>query len=200
MADRVSLATLALAKAYTDESIAGAGAIKGKNCEIQSVEPITGGNRVTFAWYDGQDVIQTTAIDVMDGEQGEQGIKGDKGDKGDTGNGIANIQKTSSVGLVDTYTITMTDGTSYFFTVTNGSGGGSNVVPNPEGEATDDLSKVSIDGTIYSVAGAVQEEVSEILDGQSINSFGDVETALNDKADTSSLPDIGADGYLELNN
>ena len=30
--------------------------------------------------------------------------------------------------------------------------------------------------------------------------FGDVETALNDKADTSSLPDIGADGYLELNN
>ena len=34
--------------------------------------------------------------------------------------GIANIQKTSTVGLVDTYTITMTDDTTYTFTVTNG--------------------------------------------------------------------------------
>ena len=34
--------------------------------------------------------------------------------------GIANIQKTSTEGLVDTYTITMTDDTSYTFTVTNG--------------------------------------------------------------------------------
>lgn len=46
--------------------------------------------------------------------------------KGDTGNGIANIAKTGTQGLVDTYTITMTDGTTYTFTVTNGqSGGGS---------------------------------------------------------------------------
>lgn len=33
---------------------------------------------------------------------------------------IANIAKTGTVGLVDTYTITMTDGTTYTFTVTNG--------------------------------------------------------------------------------
>ena len=44
--------------------------------------------------------------------------------KGDTGNGIANIAKTSTQGLVDTYTITMTDGTTYTFTVTNGQNGG----------------------------------------------------------------------------
>lgn len=43
--------------------------------------------------------------------------------KGDTGNGIANIAKTSTQGLVDTYTITMTDGTTYTFTVTNGQNG-----------------------------------------------------------------------------
>ena len=39
------------------------------------------------------------------------------------GVGIANIEKTGTVGLVDTYTITMTDGTPYTFTVTNGRDG-----------------------------------------------------------------------------
>jgi len=43
--------------------------------------------------------------------------------QGATGNGIANIAKTSTQGLVDTYTITMTDGTTYTFTVTNGQNG-----------------------------------------------------------------------------
>lgn len=42
--------------------------------------------------------------------------------QGATGNGISNIAKTSTQGLVDTYTITMTDGTTYTFTVTNGQG------------------------------------------------------------------------------
>lgn len=41
--------------------------------------------------------------------------------KGQAGNSIASIEKTSTVGLVDTYTITMTDGTiGGTFTVTNG--------------------------------------------------------------------------------
>ena len=43
--------------------------------------------------------------------------------QGATGNGIANIAKTGTQGLVDTYTITMTDGTTYTFTVTNGQNG-----------------------------------------------------------------------------
>lgn len=42
------------------------------------------------------------------------------GFKGDTGNGIASIEKTGTSYGVDTYTITMTDGTTYEFTVTNG--------------------------------------------------------------------------------
>ena len=42
--------------------------------------------------------------------------------KGETGNGIASIEKTSSSGLVDTYTITYTNGTTDTFTVTNGKG------------------------------------------------------------------------------
>lgn len=42
--------------------------------------------------------------------------------KGEAGGTIAGIQKTGSSGLVDTYTITLNDGTTQTFEVTNGSG------------------------------------------------------------------------------
>lgn len=48
---------------------------------------------------------------------------GDPGNPGETGNGIANISKTDTSGLVDTYTITYTDGTTTTFTITNGQNG-----------------------------------------------------------------------------
>lgn len=57
---------------------------------------------------------------------GLRGLKGDKGDTGNTGatgNGIASVSKTGSSGLVDTYTITYTDGTTATFTLTNGKDG-----------------------------------------------------------------------------
>ena len=69
-------------------------------------EPIDGGYRLTITR--GSDV-QT--LDIMDGV------------------GIAGIEKTASVGLTDVYTITLTDGSSYEFTVTNGSGGSGADVP-----------------------------------------------------------------------
>lgn len=52
--------------------------------------------------------------------KGDKGNKGDKGDTGETGNGIESIIKTATVGLVDTYTITFTNGNTTTFTVTNG--------------------------------------------------------------------------------
>lgn len=52
-----------------------------------------------------------------------RGNKGETGDTGETGNGIASITKTGTSGLVDTYTITYTDGTTTTFTVTNGRNG-----------------------------------------------------------------------------
>lgn len=57
------------------------------------------------------------------GPQGAQGEKGETGATGATGNGIASIEKTGTSGLVDTYTITYTDGTTTTFTVTNGADG-----------------------------------------------------------------------------
>ena len=105
---------------------------------------------LTLIFTDGTSVT-TTSIRGAQGEQGIQGIqgergiqgiqgvqgeKGDKGDKGDTGstgatgatgNGIASVTKTGTVGLVDTYTITFTDGTTTTFTVTNGQNGSGSV-------------------------------------------------------------------------
>ena len=73
---------------------------------LLTTEPIDGGYRLTITR--GSEV-QT--LDVMDGV------------------GIAGIEKTASVGLTDVYTIALTDGSSYEFTVTNGSGGSGADVP-----------------------------------------------------------------------
>lgn len=78
------------------------------NDYMLSVTEIDGGHRLTITR--GSDV-QT--LDIMDGV------------------GIAGIEKTESIGNVDVYTITMTDGSSYTFTVTNGSGEG--VAPGTDG-------------------------------------------------------------------
>lgn len=48
--------------------------------------------------------------------------KGNTGDTGPTGNGISSIAKTSTSGLVDTYTITYTNGNTTTFDVSNGNG------------------------------------------------------------------------------
>ena len=65
----------------------------------------------------------------VEAKNGEQGIQGEQGEQGV---GISKIEKTSTAGLVDTYTITYTDNTTSTFTVTNGangSGSGSVVLP-----------------------------------------------------------------------
>lgn len=110
-----------------------------------TVQDITNGHRVTIT-----DATGTTTFDVMDGENGVDGISpdvsiqnitnghrvtitdaggthtfdvmdGEPGQPGATGNGIASIAKTGTSGLVDTYTITYTNGQTTTFNVTNGS-------------------------------------------------------------------------------
>lgn len=58
--------------------------------------------------------------DGKDGINGINGKDGINGKNGADGVGISSIEKTSSDGNVDTYTITMTDGSTSAFTVTNG--------------------------------------------------------------------------------
>lgn len=93
--------------------------------------------------------------------------KGDKGDTGNTGangNGIASIEKTGTSGLVDTYTITYTDGTTTTFTVTNGQ----------DGTGAGDMTKLKYDpdNTVYDEGGIpnyVHKEISiDSADGNPI--------------------------------
>ena len=60
---------------YTDEAVAGGGAIKGKNCVIDSIVEIEGGNRITFKWTLDNGTVQTETMDVMDGIDGRGILK-----------------------------------------------------------------------------------------------------------------------------
>ena len=65
---------------------------------------------------------------------------------GGSGKGIAKIEKTSSDGLIDTYTITFTDDTTTTFTVTNGAPG----APGAQGDdyVLTDTDKANIAGKV----------------------------------------------------
>ena len=93
-------------KGITEETIAEA---------IQSIVTNDDGS-LTFVLPDERE-ITTDSLTGPQGEQGPQGIQGP------TGVGIASIEKTGTSGLVDTYTITYTDGDTDTFTVTNGENG-----------------------------------------------------------------------------
>lgn len=62
--------TLAAARKYTKESLLGGGAIVGKNVQVSKIEPIIGGNRVTFSYTLDEGTVKTSSIEVMNGEQG----------------------------------------------------------------------------------------------------------------------------------
>lgn len=69
--------------------------------------PLTGGVKCSVI-----SVVETTGAAGADGADGQDGV------------GIESIEKTDTQGVVDTYTITLTNGQTYTFTVTNGIGGG----------------------------------------------------------------------------
>lgn len=76
---------LAAGKKYTKDSLLGVGAIQGKPCQIQSITPIAGGNRVTFLWVDNSGIEHTSILDVQNGAQGQRGEKGETGAMGPQG-------------------------------------------------------------------------------------------------------------------
>lgn len=89
----IDVETLGAANSYTRNSLNGVGAIAGKPCQIQSIDSIDGGKRVTFLWIDNEGNEHTSTMDVMNGDKGAAGTKGDKGDTGDVGpRGLQGIQ------------------------------------------------------------------------------------------------------------
>lgn len=94
--------------------------------EKTATDGLTDTYTITFADGSTSNFALTNGQDGEKGEPGapgETGEKGEKGDTGATGTGISSVQKTGTVGLVDTYTITFTDGRKTTFTVTNGKNG-----------------------------------------------------------------------------
>lgn len=125
----ISIETLVAAKKFTSETVLGGGAVVGKNVTISSITPIDGGNKITFSYTLDNGTVKTSTLDVMDGAAGKDGktpVKGvdyKDGEKGDNGIGITSVAKTKTEGLVDTYTITFTDGSTFNYDVTNGKNG-----------------------------------------------------------------------------
>ena len=92
--------TLAAANKYTKKTVEGAGAIKGKNCTIQSIIPMPTihETEVTFAWYEnGASLPTISKMMVPDGAQGPQG------EQGEAGLGIKSLNIDSNHHLIVTY-------------------------------------------------------------------------------------------------
>lgn len=90
------------------------------------------------------------------GADGPQGPQGEDGQPGPTGVGIDDIQKTSTAGLVDTYTIYLTDGDSSNFTVTNGADATLNGYSTVTLTASDGLT-LTQDGSSIDISGSSLE-------------------------------------------
>ncbi len=65
------------------------------------------------------------------GEIGPKGDKGEKGDKGDAGSTVTllSLEKTKTEGVIDTYTMTFSDGTKHNFAIYNGNDGENGITP-----------------------------------------------------------------------
>lgn len=82
---------------------------------------LTNGAKSTFTVKNGSK--GSTGDAGADGKDGSNGTNGTNGKDGTDGVGIKSIVKTSTSGLVDTYTVTLTNNTTATFTVTNGKDG-----------------------------------------------------------------------------
>lgn len=61
-------AAYVLSQGYTDESIIGLGAIKGRNCEVEDIEKDDKENVVTFKWTAEDGTTKRRQMRVKDGE------------------------------------------------------------------------------------------------------------------------------------
>lgn len=130
----------------------------------------------------GMPSVGDVTITLPTAKDGEDGKDGTNGTNGVDGVGIKSITKTSTSGLVDTYTITLTNNTTATFTVTNGEDGadGKDGTNGVDGK----------DGDPYTLTPADKAEivqaVIESLGGQPVAGYFDED---NNIVLTSALPD-----------
>jgi len=99
----------------------------------------------------------TSTFTVTNGAKGDKGDKGDAGETGATGNGISFISKTSTSGLIDTYTISYTNGTTQIYTVTNGEDGENGFSPIANVSKSGDTATITITDAIGTTTATVTD-------------------------------------------
>lgn len=154
---------------------------------IESVVKTATAGRVdtyTITYTDGT----TSTFDVTNGRDGEDGQPGAPGTPGEDGVGIVSIAKTGTVGLVDIYTIALTNGATYTFEVTNGKDGTTPDMSNyyDKGETNDLLGGKISKGSLKTIN-------NESLEGSGNLSLATQEELAN-KADITTLVDVSSTG------
>lgn len=83
------------------------------------------GDSITNVMIDGTGhlIVTLSSGKTIDAGLVSSGSGSSSGGSGADGVGIRSIEKTGTIGLVDTYTVTLTNGGTYSFTVTNGANG-----------------------------------------------------------------------------
>lgn len=154
MDDKLSIVTLAVAKAYTKATADAMGALKGAPCEVKFTEAIPGGTKVTLGWESKSGQQESTFFYVMDGQDGK---------------GIASVLVNAEGHLIITYT----DGTStdagkieVYSAVdsVNGQTGDVKLVLTDVVNVGDGLTYDSVTNTLSVSAQAVQQTVENVLD------------------------------------
>ena len=72
----LDMLSMALSQGYTDETVLGGGALKGKNCVVSNIEEVADGVNVTFQWTLDNGTVQTETVLLPKGTQGEAGVDG----------------------------------------------------------------------------------------------------------------------------
>lgn len=151
----------------------------GESFSISYVFPSIAAMNAAYDQFDIGDFVLINTGSVEDEDTGKLYIKGStqwdyltdmSGVQGIQGVGIATIAKTSTSGLVDTYTITLTDNTTSSFTVTNGQSGtgAGNVI----------ATNVSVANVVYAYRGATIDDNGNIT-GQLVTlAEGGIQTVL----------------------
>ena len=134
--------------------IACSGSKGEKGTGISSVEK-TSTSGLVDTYTITYDDATTSTFQVTNGSKGDRGEQGETGQDGIDGRGIESIDKTSTSGLVDTYTISYTDETTDTFEVTNGK----------DGDVTEEHLQEELDETtkmIFNIFPSVEDTGTEI--------------------------------------
>lgn len=151
---------------------------------VISLSDIPRGHRISITDADG-----TKDFDIMDGIDGKDG---GNGADGKDGVGITSIEKTSSNGLIDIYTITLSNGNTSSFTVTNGRDGANSSGSGDGGAGADGYSPIAIvtqtsDGAVISITDVNGTTTATVKNGKDGANGVGIESVV--KTSTSGLVD-----------